>query len=152
MSNFDAGYRLFDRHKDALWSALEDPAVYKGLIETLPANVPEVVAAWWLTAEVENGGFDQYFFNSYGAMIHEAIAGLDLTGQTRFAAAARLAKAEFGNNVPFDRARRIQLLTEICERSDECFKPAEELYHSTSGQEWADYRRSADEFAEQLLR
>lgn len=152
VSNFDPGYRLFDRHKDEIWRALEDPAAYGSLIETLPANAIEVIAAWWLTAEVENGGFNQYFFNSYGAMIDEAIAGLDLTGQSRFAAAARLAKAEFSNDVPFDRARRIQSLTDICARSDECFKPADELYYSTTGEEWADYRRSADELAEQLLR
>lgn len=142
---------LFDKYKDDFWAALEDRPLYDALILRLPAEVPELVAAWWLTAEVENGGFDQYFHNSYGAMIGEAIRGLELTGQVKFAAAARLAQEEFGGEVPFDREERMLAVDAICTGSDQCWSAAETMYHSVSADEWARYRNQADQFATVIM-
>jgi hypothetical protein len=145
------GAQLFDKYKNEFWAALEHRPLYDALIQRLPANVPEIVAAWWLTAEVENGGFNQYFDNSYGAMIDEAIRGLEMTGQAKFAVAARSAKDEFGGEVPFDRELRMSAVEAICEKNDECWSAADKLYYSVKGEEWANYRNQADEFAEALL-
>ena len=145
------GALLFGKYKNEFWAALEERPLYDALIQRLPANVPEVVAAWWLTAEVENGGFNQYFDNSYGAMIDEAIRGLEMTGQAKFAAAARLAKDEFGGGVPFDREERMSAVEAICDKNAQCWSAADTLYSSVTGEEWANYRNQADEFAEALL-
>ncbi|MEW9808339.1 DMP19 family protein [Mesorhizobium marinum] len=146
-----SGSLLFDKYKDEFWAALEHRPLYDALIRRLPANVPEAVAAWWLTAEVENGGFDQYFHNSYGAMIDEAIRGLELTGQIKFASAARLAKDEFGGEVPFDREKRMLAVETICDKNDRCWSAAQAVYYSVADDEWARYRDQADEFAKALL-
>lgn len=37
-------------------------------------------SVWWLIAEVDNGGFDQFFFNSTGGYIPEVLAGLRMLG------------------------------------------------------------------------
>ena len=145
------GALLFDKYKDEFWAALEDRQLYDALILRLPTDVPEVVAAWWLTAEVENGTFDQYFHNSYGAMIDEAIRGLELTGQAKFASAARLAKAEFGGDVPFDREERMSAVEAICDRGDKCWSVAQAMYYSVTDDEWTRYRDQADEYSKALL-
>jgi hypothetical protein len=148
----EGGNLLFDKHKDEFWAALEERPLYEALIERLPANVPEVIAAWWLTAEVENGGFDQYFHNPYGAMIDEAIRGLEMTGQVKFAAAARAAKEEFAGQVPFDRHERMLAVEAICDANDKCWSAASDLYYSVTENEWANYRYQADQFAAALLK
>ncbi|RLP24834.1 DUF4375 domain-containing protein [Mesorhizobium sp. YM1C-6-2] len=150
-TELSGGAQLFDKYKDEFWAALEHRPLYDALIQRLPANVPEVVAAWWLTAEVENGGFNQYFDNSYGAMIDEAIRGLEMTGQAKFAASARSAKDEFGGEVPFDRDERMLQVEAICDKNDRCWGAAQAMYYSVTNDEWARYRDRADEFAKALL-
>jgi hypothetical protein len=147
----EGGGLLFDRYKNEFWAALEQRPLYEALVDRLPANVPEAVAAWWLVAEVENGGFDQYFHNSYGAMVDEAIRGLEMTGQMKFAAAAREAKEEFGGEVPFDRNERMLAVEAICDANDKCWNAAANLYYSVTNDEWTRYRNQADLFARTLL-
>jgi hypothetical protein len=53
-----------------------------------------------LQAEVLNGGFDQYFFNSGGDNAAEALAGLELIGASRTASIVRRAIGVFGEGGP----------------------------------------------------
>lgn len=145
------GAQLFDRYKYEFWAALEERRQYDALLRRLPENVPEVVAAWWLTSEVYNGGFEQYFQNTYGGMIDEAIRGLELTGQVNYAAAARLAKEEFAGEVPFDWKERNAAVKAIRAKNAQCWSEAEALYSSGGNDEWARYDRQADEFARAIL-
>ncbi len=71
--------------------------------------------------EVGNGGFDQYFANSGGALAPEALEGLRLLELRRFAAIVERAMAEFPHgNVPRSRVRREQLLEDgLSERLSE---------------------------------
>jgi hypothetical protein len=53
-----------------------------------------------LDAEVCNGGFSQYFFNSWGDYAAETAAALQLLGASRIANLLERAMAEFGPNGP----------------------------------------------------
>jgi hypothetical protein len=50
-------------------------------------------SVWWLDADVNNGGFDQYFFNSYSDHVTDAARGLDLIGAP---AAAEIVRSAIG--------------------------------------------------------
>ena len=52
-------------------------------------------SVWWLDADVNNGGFDQYFFNSYSDHVTDAARGLDLIGAPVTAEIVRNAIAVF---------------------------------------------------------
>ncbi len=52
------------------------PEALKGL----PQGVRAVYATWELEGQVNNGGFDQYFLNTEGALAEEAITGYRLFG------------------------------------------------------------------------
>jgi len=47
------------------------------LVTALPAPIQDVYTTWVLENEVENGGFNQYFWNSSGQFAEEVSAGLD---------------------------------------------------------------------------
>ncbi|MEL6877061.1 MAG: DUF4375 domain-containing protein [Pseudomonadota bacterium] len=49
-------------------------------IETIPEKAVNLFAVHWLHAEVINGGFGQYFFNSTGTSAPEAVQGFRAIG------------------------------------------------------------------------
>jgi len=50
------------------------------IVRALPPGVQMVYTTSWLEAEVNNGGFNQYFWNSSGELANEALAGLVMIG------------------------------------------------------------------------
>jgi hypothetical protein len=64
-------------------------------IRALPLGVRAIYATWLVDAEVNNGGFNQYFFNSSGQYADEALAGYELLGTEDYAAVMRSAIATF---------------------------------------------------------
>jgi hypothetical protein len=83
---------------------------------TLNASESAIVYVRQLEAEVSNGGFDQYFFNSSGDHAAEALAGLELIGARQTAAIARRAIAFFGEGGPSrDREARWKQMDEWSE-------------------------------------
>ena len=59
-----------------------------------------------LQAEIMNGGFDQYFFNSSGDHWEEAIAACEAIGAAKTAALLRQAVRAFGCELPKNREAR----------------------------------------------
>jgi hypothetical protein len=62
-----------------------------------------------LRGEVDNGGFEQYFTNSSGDNLYEAMTALDLIGAVRTASILRRACAKFPTGLPdrdWDRRQR----------------------------------------------
>jgi len=88
---------------------------------------PERVFAlvWWLEAEVNNGGFHQYFFNSAGDRAGEAAVALQLIKAERAAALLKRAMNVFGRSGPskvrFERQDQLEALP------DEGLEALEEL-------------------------
>jgi hypothetical protein len=74
----------------------------------------------WLEMEINNGGFDQYFFNSSGEFAHETVVSLKLIGAHKSVIMLQTAIDQFSNGiVPKDRAERIGLMELIREGAEE---------------------------------
>ncbi len=50
------------------------------IVLSMPKGFQMVYATWWVEAEVNNGGFNQYFWNPSGEFQNEALAGYKLIG------------------------------------------------------------------------
>jgi hypothetical protein len=69
---------------------------------------------YWVEAEVNNGGFNQYFYNSSGDHAMDAIESLDRIGAAQTRELLQSAINNFPNsNVPSDREERIRVLSSI---------------------------------------
>ena len=52
----------------------------KSFIRSLTPGMLMLYTTWYFEAEANNGGFNQYFFNSSGSLAKEALDGLELLG------------------------------------------------------------------------
>jgi hypothetical protein len=74
-----------------------------------PEEIVELIR--WLDAEVDNGGFHQFFNNSPGDKTAETIAALESVGATKTADIVRRAAARFpGGTPPQNRDERMAVL------------------------------------------
>jgi hypothetical protein len=55
-------------------------------------------SVWWVEAEVNNGGFNQFYFNSSGQYAQMAVEGFELFGATNFADLMRRANQIYIEN------------------------------------------------------
>lgn len=55
------------------------------IVDGLPDSFRGFYATWWLEAEVNNGGFNQYFWNPYGYWAEDAIAAFQDYGAGEYA-------------------------------------------------------------------
>ncbi|MDH0449508.1 MULTISPECIES: DMP19 family protein [unclassified Shewanella] len=80
-------------------------------------NIEELIEV--LEAEINNGGFDQFFFNSAGDYTEETIQALVKIGANHTADIVRRAASKFPNDMPpKDRGARQELLEDISPDSD----------------------------------
>ena len=81
-----------------------------------------------LEAEINNGGFDQFFFNSAGDNTAQTIEALAAVGAHHTAATVRKAASRFPNGMPpTDRNARQELLERISPDSD-AFEEEDEAF------------------------
>ena len=66
-----------------------------------------------LEAEVNNGGFSQFFYNSSGEFSGELVSAFTAIGAPATAALCGKAVAAFGCDIPVDRAAREEMLDEL---------------------------------------
>ena len=69
--------RYPDNH-DAVWARYQRVG-----LEGLSPEERVVHCVWWLEAEVNNGGFDQFFFNSAGGAVPETLEALEWIGANK---------------------------------------------------------------------
>mgnify|MGYP003396363757 CR=1 FL=1 len=70
-----------------------------------------VYCVWWLEAEVNNGGFHQFFLNSTGDLHEETVAALGAIGAEKTRTLLQRAAHEaFGMTVPTNRDERMAVL------------------------------------------
>ena len=65
------------------------------ILRALPAGVRAIYTTWLVDAEVNAGGFHQFFFNSSGQYAGDALSGYELLGAEDYAAIMRSAIATF---------------------------------------------------------
>lgn len=94
-----------------------DPITDKYLeagIDQLNQHEIIVFSVWRLEAEVNNGGFRQFFWNSSGDLAEETVDSLMKLGAPETASIVQAAIANFGDHgVPKDRERRQVVLEEL---------------------------------------
>lgn len=106
-----------------------DKLGYDGLLPT----ERNWLVLWWLRAEVENGSFHQYFFNSTGDSALQALSALQDMGAAETYDILKQALAEFdcvGGDSP-DRGTRQKRLESIPNGSQAFDGPTERFYQSS---------------------
>ena len=107
-----------------MWFSLKTPYEPDARLELATAGQRALYALQWTVSEVENGGFDQYFWNSTGSLADEAVRGAPHLGATEYAEIVREACALFPGGAAVDRAERGEQLDAF---SDEQAKALDEL-------------------------
>ena len=83
----------------------------------------------YLEKEINNGGFNQYFYNSSGNFAHQTINSLRQINATKTADILQLAIDQFPNStVPKDRSERQNILEKIEEKADEVWEQLDKRF------------------------
>ena len=96
-------------------------------------STPEQVfiTIWSLEADVNNGGFDQYFFNSWGDLAAQTPAALEAVGAAHTAEIVRRANQVFGKGGPSpDRNRRQKQLDSLPATASGEFDSLDEAFYA----------------------
>lgn len=79
--------------------------------------------------EVNNGGFNQFFWNSSGDYAHESLAALEVIGAKKTADIVRRAMAQWPDlNIPKDKTEREDLLMQIEKQAEADWRQCEEEF------------------------
>ena len=90
-----------------------------------------LVTIWGLEADVNNGGFDQYYFNGAGDLAFYADAALQRVGAHRMATIVRSANAMFGEQgPPRDRNARQVALFALTDGDENAFDELDREFQS----------------------
>ena len=91
----------------------------------------ELATLWGLEADVNNGGFDQYFFNSSGDQAFFAEIALRLIGANKMADIVSKAVAVFGPaGVPRDRKARQEMLEQLRDASADLWDDLDRQFYA----------------------
>ena len=92
------------------------------IVTGLSKGFQAIYATWWVEAEVKNGGFHQYFWNSSGQFAMEAIEGFNAIGAPAMAGvmedAVRMAIAEMPEMNKFREEGTIEAFAESYEHTN----------------------------------
>jgi hypothetical protein len=84
-----------------------------------------------LEREINNGGFNQYFFNSSGNFAQKTIHSLRTIGANKTADILQKAIAQFPNGkVPEDRTERQEVLEQIQETADPVWEELDKMFYT----------------------
>lgn len=90
------------------------------------------VAIWSLESEVNNGGFDQYFFNSSGDLWKETLSALKAIGSEHVTGLVEQAIAVFPKSEPpRDQAKRRETMLAFGERESERLSALDQSFHQS---------------------
>lgn len=89
-----------------------------------------VFAIHWYRAEVNNGGHDQFYFNSTGIVWRDVLAGFEEMGLGDYAAVVRESARLLGGDPPLDRAKRQEILDELGPELDDKFDDLDSRYYN----------------------
>jgi hypothetical protein len=167
--DLEARFRCFDARDahlatlagDALWREADDgelvPAVFARIVAAREAGVTltgaeqELFAAYVFDAEVRNGGFHQYFYNSSGDLALVARDGLRRFEMPQAHALLDCALTAFPDHKPStDREARIQELARWGDRQFEVFSVVTDAYYAINDEEWVRAKRYVRAHREEL--
>lgn len=108
---------------DPLWwsvSIYDGEETYNTHLQSFTLPQRYVFAIQWYIAEVNNGGHDQFFFNSTGVVWKDALQGLRAIGHSQAAGVLQKAVDKLGGDPPLDRSARQDLLDDDTLDFEEC--------------------------------
>lgn len=120
----DPAAEIFQKILDIIFDEGDDDSMFIG---RLSDEAKTVYFAWWCDAEIHNGGFDQFFFNSSGDHTKETMEALKIIGASVSYSLFEKAVKWFPNSTPdADRERRWKQM-EPFEESEEFEDALDEL-------------------------
>jgi hypothetical protein len=116
------------------------------VVHSLPSGTQAVYTTWLVDAEVNNGGFNQFFFNPYGQFAGLALAGYELMGAEDYAEVMRSAIAtrelERDRMAPYYDSETLEAFSESYEHTE--LGEADERYYALNDRiydVWASFAR-----------
>ena len=86
---------------------------YEHSLEGFPLAQRLFAALQWYKLEVDNGGHEQFYWNSTGIVWADALEALQMLGESEFEAILEASVRRMGGKPPFDRARRHRVLDRL---------------------------------------
>jgi len=113
ISDSDIEFAIFEYAASALDRT--EGQLYQSFL-SLPEGIQALYSTWLVDAEVANGGFNQYFWNTPSELVTEAIAGFTFFGATQRAELMReaiaIARAEETEQLKFKQANTLEAFSE----------------------------------------
>ncbi len=139
-------FNLFKKNKSELEKILGNPDTEKAImeideklnelsnygenIEKLNSSQKVVVVIENLEREINNGGFNQFYFNSSGNFANDTLEYLKIIGANSTFEIVKRANNEFPNGiVPSDRGERTDILLKIEEKADITWAECNKLFY-----------------------
>lgn len=92
------------------------------IVRALPRGVQAIYTTWLVDAEVNNGGFNQFFYNPSGQFAGDALVGYELLGAEEYASVMRVAIAmreiERERMAPFYDANTLEAFSKSYEHTE----------------------------------
>lgn len=117
---------LLIHNVEPFWDCWSDEG-YHPLNSHFPRDVQILAAADYGKAEIDNGGFHQFFGNGTGVFAPELTEWLDRVGLKEAATSVSDAMAVFGDNYPRSQLARQELLTQFERDSRDEWDPFTEM-------------------------
>lgn len=109
---------------------LNEKSEYCEKIDKLNESQKTFIIIENLEREINNGGFNQFYFNSSGDFSHETIDALIKIGANKTAEIVTKANSQFPDNkVPKDRTERQEILEQIEEKANEIWETCDNDFY-----------------------
>jgi Domain of unknown function (DUF4375) len=132
-------------------SIYDGPEVFLRQFRELPTTIGHLLAAMWCEAEVCNGGFHQFFFNTTGVLAPEALLAFRAIGLHEWASLLDEAMGLLGSPYPRDQGERWKRLGTAKEEENQISERLDQLdqrFYRWLFAEPDRWGRAADFFAE----
>jgi hypothetical protein len=133
----------------------DEPREFLNQFRQVRPEVGHLFAACWCVAEVCNGGFDQFFFNSTGVLAPEALAAFRAIGLVVWASLLEEAMQFFGDPYPRGQEERWECLSRAevpGAQGEECdeFCALDDRFYAWLHEQEYRWERAVDAYADQV--
>lgn len=131
-TTINANYYSRDIVAPLWWSVSTDKGEEKYENDLKPFSIPQryLFAIEWYIAEVNNGGHDQFYFNSTGIVWEDALKGFEAIGASKNVEILKESIARIGGNPSKDHMTRQENLLDIKELD---LSDLDKLYYESEG-------------------
>jgi hypothetical protein len=147
----EAHRKQIESQFNAAWEAVN---IYDGVeqlhtdLASLSQPVCHLLCAAWCVAEVYNGGFHQFFWNSTGVLAPEAVSAFRAIDLGRHAETLVIAMSFLGDSYLRDREPRQQALDAMSEMQCDALRKMEDEWYGPLKDQ---YRQSRQKFIDSLM-